>query len=1027
MAKAVNDDTIQYFKPELSCQLQYWGYSGKELANNKNQPLENFKTKILKVHPVYSLLLTCDESENVALWNYDHGQLIWSQNVYMLIQDSVSNDAKKTAVVPPKSSSNSRSVERIGGYIPLSTTSIDFSSKKGSDPNIKPKESFGKVKDVDFADYTALSYNGTEYANGTSENRVIVLFEQAVVVVDLLSKRVYREVTTGSGKAPNAVDFLTPKLCLIACSDGNIRVLNLQNGKVEKNFSASKSEICCMRVIPYENQVEEQPEIQKVRLFTLGGDGVGNFWSITILNGTNIINGTEAPFARLSEILPGKILSQNLVIDRENSHLIIRVADHKLFVWDLTDLNSLRNSLNREVRRQSSARRGSVLSSLKFSSNNAVEDNFPKINTHAVLKIEKSLQTSISKIYSFTPLKQASFNNGLFIISSKGDKLTIVKNNSANGGEDSEQASAITTANEKQRLGLLVELNVQNYVNEYFQKLTGTQQSLQLVEPLKIYSVQSKILSTHLLFLGTSYGPMVLSFPLSLNGPFVGYHPLWKNNIIVSLDNFVRRIYLDYQLNVLTQSSESLPSSLPASMDLETDIISEIKYEKTNEKLATLTDSKSKTKAAPAANMNNPFKEAKPIILPSPNGKYCCIFWLDLCTYSIISIPHVDLQDTSYRLKPKDSFNETETSTQAAKKLGIGNKRTSFSGNGNGLPQVLNEIERGNCLEFAWLSHSDSLYIIKTPVGQKTIQVVDKNRRGSITSLFSKQEKFSKQNLFNDLILKKIVPDMTNNVVGDSLQKLNVSFEIPNPAYDPHIVIDEKSHQPPIPERISLNLQHIHDFYSGILLNMNYQIYDAQHPEPITNKAAVPPVNNNSAEEVPIVEAKNSFENVYNQFFFYHTKQQKFLPVGPILPRMIQVKWDYENSFCALQTISGTINVFKLEIEDSNHLKDDHEDQEKNFNLISIATIDILSFHNNPYHAWNQFHWNEGILWIHQSISQSINQSTNNQFVLYSFWKDEISDRQPFYTTSRLEVSFEKKVTKISSLYLNFLSFQFVN
>jgi hypothetical protein len=49
---------------------------------------------------------------------------------------------------------------------------------------------------------------------------------------------------------------------------------------------------------------------------------------------------------------------------------------------------------------------------------------------------------------------------------------------------------------------------------DYFAKSYGSS-APNLAEPLKIYSVQSKILSSHLLFLGTSYGPMVLSFPLS--------------------------------------------------------------------------------------------------------------------------------------------------------------------------------------------------------------------------------------------------------------------------------------------------------------------------------------------------------------------------------------------------------------------------------------------------------------------------------------------------------------------------------
>jgi Rieske Fe-S protein len=68
-----------------------------------------------------------------------------------------------------------------------------------------------------------------------------------------------------------------------------------------------------------------------VKLFTLGGDGIGYFWNIVIQNGNQmIISGTDYPMARLAEPIPGKILAQSIVVDNENSQLIIRVAEHKL-------------------------------------------------------------------------------------------------------------------------------------------------------------------------------------------------------------------------------------------------------------------------------------------------------------------------------------------------------------------------------------------------------------------------------------------------------------------------------------------------------------------------------------------------------------------------------------------------------------------------------------------------------------------------------------------------------------------------
>jgi WD40 repeat protein len=255
MAKAVNDESIQYFKPEVSCFLQYWGYHHlKENAPSSNtqaQPLDLYKTKIVKVHPLYSLLLACDENERISLWNYEIGRLIWEQPVYSIVNDGLGPE-KRVTVIPHRTRYNARSVARMNDDFSTQRVKVDFSYKKPVDPTTKYKETFGKVKDLDFADYGALSYNGSEYADGTSENRIVVLFEHAVIVIDMLTKKVFREASGVAQKAPNAVDFLTPQLCLIGCADGNIRILNMRSAKVEKVFVACTKEILLMKVIPCE-------------------------------------------------------------------------------------------------------------------------------------------------------------------------------------------------------------------------------------------------------------------------------------------------------------------------------------------------------------------------------------------------------------------------------------------------------------------------------------------------------------------------------------------------------------------------------------------------------------------------------------------------------------------------------------------------------------------------------------------------------------------------------------------------------
>jgi hypothetical protein len=270
MSKKVDDDSVQYFKPDISCQLHYWGYNSKTHPVSANNQLQFHKTKLLKTHPTLPWILSLDEEEKVlSLWNYENQHQDWSRSIYSLIHDSdssASSDSRKSITgavlapsAKPKSQFNRRSVDAMNDDLLFRPQSINFSVQKPTDQGVKHKETFGNVKEIDFVDNAVLTYHGTAEGNSvhpaSKEHKIYILFDYAIVIVSLMSKKVSCVLTSQSlNKAsPVAVDFLSPTLCLIGCNDGNIRIWNTISGKIDKTFLVTKSELYIMKVIPFES------------------------------------------------------------------------------------------------------------------------------------------------------------------------------------------------------------------------------------------------------------------------------------------------------------------------------------------------------------------------------------------------------------------------------------------------------------------------------------------------------------------------------------------------------------------------------------------------------------------------------------------------------------------------------------------------------------------------------------------------------------------------------------------------------
>lgn len=251
---AGNEENIQYFRPELSCQLHYWGSSTHSGASTPSGPVTFIKTKLMKTHPLLPLILTCDEEDNISLWNYELKQRLMSQPVYSLLVEA---ENRSTPVTAPRKRLMQRSINRYNDELLFQYKAIEFAPKTANSPPAKYREIYGHVKEIEFIDESSIAYNGggeLTFSSSTqaTEYRICVQFDQAVAFLHLMSKNASVITQQQLGKLPTAYEFISPHYCLLGSADGVVRVWKTTLSKIEKTFSAGKSEVTTLKVLPFE-------------------------------------------------------------------------------------------------------------------------------------------------------------------------------------------------------------------------------------------------------------------------------------------------------------------------------------------------------------------------------------------------------------------------------------------------------------------------------------------------------------------------------------------------------------------------------------------------------------------------------------------------------------------------------------------------------------------------------------------------------------------------------------------------------
>lgn len=240
------------------------------LPTNTNNPLNNPKIKIFQSHPCLPLLAYYDENQSIVVFDLQAKKIVWESSIVNLF-DSFGSSTKRN----DKINNSNNNIQRlstysnqkflgksayVGGLLPKnmfpSQTNISASNKDN-----KPfKEFFGEFKYLEFSDDLSLCYRrnilssatSCLYFGATKANRLLLQFEQGVVLVDYFLKQTqFISSMDLNGKKISSSTLLTPEILALACQDGQLRLWGIEQRKVLRSIAIQKSDIVLIKVFPY--------------------------------------------------------------------------------------------------------------------------------------------------------------------------------------------------------------------------------------------------------------------------------------------------------------------------------------------------------------------------------------------------------------------------------------------------------------------------------------------------------------------------------------------------------------------------------------------------------------------------------------------------------------------------------------------------------------------------------------------------------------------------------------------------------
>ncbi len=281
-----SDAVSKFYRPSLSAKVDYWCI---DASNHLEVPLSTRKTKFSQTHPVLPLLMSVDENQTIAVWDFDTKQIIWSRNMVQLhseVSSAVAVGQGNASQIPKGGSTYSRtkgltrSLGRSQETLPVHnmnnvvfervTAQIDDVQLAQPALSKAANQHLGELKFAGFADSQYIDYD-TGRSNGNQitsnpwihfratnvgiEHRLVFVFDSVVVVYNYVTNKM--DVISSSDlnhKKPSCVEFLDYDKLAIGCNDGVVRIWNCSTAIIDASFglSSSNKEVTLIKVLPLE-------------------------------------------------------------------------------------------------------------------------------------------------------------------------------------------------------------------------------------------------------------------------------------------------------------------------------------------------------------------------------------------------------------------------------------------------------------------------------------------------------------------------------------------------------------------------------------------------------------------------------------------------------------------------------------------------------------------------------------------------------------------------------------------------------
>ena len=194
------------------------------------------KVKVCAVHPIQQWVIIADKT-SVCIWDYTRQQCIMEKSLAEIIKGIEKGSGQRSTVATSSHEFvSSRSYQfncpRPSGYRQCGALPRKNAPDSGEDltgPVLKVKD-VGEVKNVSFADRAAIQWQCGVTVPPTADSfhtasRVMIECEAAILFFDFAQQSYTHIVSTADlGKhTPTCAEFVSPDMCAVGCSDGNIR------------------------------------------------------------------------------------------------------------------------------------------------------------------------------------------------------------------------------------------------------------------------------------------------------------------------------------------------------------------------------------------------------------------------------------------------------------------------------------------------------------------------------------------------------------------------------------------------------------------------------------------------------------------------------------------------------------------------------------------------------------------------------------------------------------------------------------